>query len=81
MTYFDDMYPRFYNLTTSPESWMIYLLIMLALGLMLLASKIEGKKHANTVFYYFLIFLVVSFAVRLILWVLLPSPEFLGIVK
>lgn len=81
MSYFNDVYLRLYDLFCSHGSWALWFFGFLVLGGIVGIIQDSDNQYKKRILYIYIIALVSSFFIRLILWVLLPSPEYLGLIK
>ena len=81
MTYSQDVYLRFYDAMVSFGSWCLYFILVAALAAIVGICHSERHKYKASILYAFIVFLCSSFIVRLLAWILLPSPEYLGLLK
>lgn len=81
MNYLTDVYSRLHWIITSVESWGLWFIISVILCCLIAMAREGQSKYKNQITYYFIVLIVGSFILRIILWVLLPSPELLGVVK
>ena len=81
MTYSQEVYLRFYDAMVSAGSWCFYFSFILVLAGVVSICHVEGHKYKASILYAFIVFLCSSFVVRLLAWILLPSPEYLGLLK
>lgn len=81
MTYFDDVYPRFYDLICSSGSWFLWFVFFFTIGAIVAIVQNSESQYKKRILYFYSVSLVLSALIKLTLWVLLPSPEYLGLLK
>lgn len=81
MTYSQDVYLRFYEAMVSFGSWIFYYILIVILAGVVGICHVVGHKYKASILYAFIVFLCSSFVVRFLAWILLPSPEYLGLLK
>lgn len=81
MSYLAEVYGRIHWMLTSPESWFIWFIISVILCVIIGAVRDSKSKYKNQITYYFIVLIVGSLVLRILLWVFLPSPDLLGLVK
>lgn len=81
MSYLAEVYGRIHWIITSPDSWVLWIVISLILCFLIALVRVWNSKYKNQITYYFIILVVGSFILRIFLWVFLPSPELLGVAK
>lgn len=81
MNYLTEVYGRIHWMSTSPESWGLWLIISILLLITIAIVRFDNAKHKNQITYYFIILIIGSFILRIVLWVFLPSPELIEVIK
>lgn len=79
MTYSMDVYLRLHTLMTSLESWFMWLILCVILSFAVGLAYESANKYSKQFLYYLIIFIIGSFCIRVLSWVLLPSPTYLGV--
>ena len=79
MNYLTEVYGRLHWIITSMESWGLWFVISTILGMFVAIARDGESKYKNQITYYFIVLIVGSFVLRIVLWVFLPSPEFVGV--
>lgn len=81
MNYLTELYGRIHWILTSPDSWFLWFIISVVLCIIIAIVRDVKSKYKNQITYYFIVLIVGSFVLRILLWVFLPSPELIGVVK
>ena len=81
MDYLTEVYNRIHWIFTSSDSWVLWIVISIIMLITIAIVRFDNAKHKNQITYYFIILIVGSFILRIVLWVFLPSPELIGVVK
>lgn len=79
MTYSLDVYLRFYEFMAGSDYWFAWFAIICIIGCCIGFSWDSETKYSRLFLYYYIVFIVVSGSVRVVAWILLPSPEYLGV--
>lgn len=81
MSYFADVYLRIYSCIASFNSWFFWGMLFFILGA--IAGFVQDSKnpYKKRILYAYIVALISSFIIRILLWIFLPSPEYLGLLK
>lgn len=77
MEYLLDVYVKIYMLICSEGSWLITLFILVFLAAPALMNDSQYKKQ---ILYWYIVAFVGTVLFKIICWVILPSPTFLGLI-
>jgi len=78
MDYLIEVYSRIHWILVSVVSWHIWLVIIVILGGIVVVARDGNAKYKNQITYYFIVFTVGTFILRILFWIFLPSPELIG---
>lgn len=81
MSYFGEVYTRFYSCIVGFESWALYVILFFILGAITLATQESDNKYKKRILYCYICSLSTTFVLRILLWIFLPSPELLRLVE
>lgn len=81
MSYFGEVYTRFYSCIVGVDSWMVYGVLFFILGAIALIIQDSNNKYKKRILYFYICSLSITFVLRILLWIFLPSPELLGLAK
>lgn len=80
MSYFSEVYLRVYSCIVSFESWAFWMVLFLALAGITRVIQDSNNPYKKRILYVYIISLISSFVVRILLWIFLPSPKYLGLI-
>lgn len=80
MSYFSEVYLRVYSCIVGFESWVFWMVLFFALAGITGIIQDSNNPYKKRILYVYIISLISSFVVRVLLWIFLPSPEYLGLI-